>query len=143
MLNSDTKEQWDICYNKALKVIEADPRVVEKLVHIGQSESYYAGYYLKNIEGNLGLRGSSPVESNHSSNVAHLGKGASWSISEHIAHLFNRQQHLYTLELQEENDYYVSTLKYQSDFEGQSEMDDIAAKKCLTRYAHEKLFLDL
>ena len=141
MMYCTTKEQWDLLYHKALREIGNDLRKVEKLIDIGNNESYYAGYYLKGIEGNLGLNGSTPVEINHASNVAHLGKGASWSLSEHCAHLFKRQQHLYTLEVQQENANYISTIKYKSPFKNQLEKSDLEAKKALTKYAYETFFV--
>jgi hypothetical protein len=33
------------------------------------------------------LNGSAPAEQNHSSVVAHLGKGANWGVAEHISHM--------------------------------------------------------
>ena len=90
MLRCFTKEQWDLLGNKALRAIENDPRKVDKLIAICHKEKYYAGYYLRGIEGNRSFQGSTPAEQNHASNVAHLGKGASWSIAEHIAQLFKK-----------------------------------------------------
>ena len=111
MLTCRTKAQWENLSNKALKGIENDPRKIGKLLNIVNSVTYYAGFYLRSLEGNLDLLGSTPAEINHASNVAHLGKGASWSISEHCANLFKRQQYLSTKENQQENEYYVSMHK--------------------------------
>jgi hypothetical protein len=40
------------------------------------------------------LNGSAPAEQNHSSAVAHLGKGANWGVAEHLSHMLQHQIHL-------------------------------------------------
>ena len=92
MLKCYTKAQWDLLYNKALRAIDDDPNKVDKLIEIGHNETYYAGYYLRDIAGNMNLMGSTPAEQYHASITFHLGKGASWSLAEQIVQLFKRQQ---------------------------------------------------
>ena len=65
MLRCFTKQQWDLLSDKALRAIGNDPRKVDKLISIRHNEKYYAGYYLRDIEGNLDCRGSSPAEINN------------------------------------------------------------------------------
>ena len=141
MLLSHTQAQWDLLYHKALREIEEDPNKVSKLIAIGNNPKYYAGYYLTQLEGNLGMLGSSPAEQNHASIVAHLGKGASWSIAEHITQLFKRQEFINAKEEQQMNDYYVSTYRYKSMYSNQYGQDDVNARKLLTEYAHDNFFM--
>ena len=65
MLTCHTKAQWEILSKKALKEIENDPRKTGKLLNIVNSVTYYAGFYLRSLEGNLDLLGSTPAEINH------------------------------------------------------------------------------
>jgi hypothetical protein len=67
MLLSCTKDEWRFSYRKAREAVKEFPLMVEKLEQIYNNPSYYAGYYLKNIVGNLTLLGSVPAEINHSS----------------------------------------------------------------------------
>ena len=64
MLLSETKGQWEKCYNNALKFVESDPQKRDKLCEIYDNPKYYAGYYLKSIIVNIGMLGSIPAEKN-------------------------------------------------------------------------------
>ena len=141
MLTCHTQAQWDLLYNKALREIDNDPDKVDKLIAIGHNPEYYAGYYLKGIEGNMGYLGSTHAEQNHASVKSHLGEGASWSIAEQMTHLFKRQQFLVSKEKEEMNTHCVSTYKYSSMYSGQQGQDDKDTKVALTDYCHEKFFL--
>ena len=92
MLLSNTKFEWDKAYGYALNFVITDPVKREVLYEIYDNPSYYAGFYLKTIAGNLCMLGSVCSEQNHASNVAYLGKGANWSIMEQIAKLMTRHQ---------------------------------------------------
>ena len=52
----------------------------EKLDGIYNHPSYYAGYFLFNITGNLKCHGSAPAEQNHSSITAHFEESGAWTI---------------------------------------------------------------
>ena len=59
---------------------------------IYQNPSYYAGYYLRNIDGNIWLLGSVSAEQNHSSIISYIGDGGNWSIMLHMSKLMSRHQ---------------------------------------------------
>ena len=98
MLLCKTKEEWDIAYSQARMKIHNYPDKVELLDRIYSNPTYYSGYVLKGIVGNLNVHGSSMAEINHSSVVAHLGPGGMMSIMDHVTKLLERQQHLYNKE---------------------------------------------
>ena len=92
MLDSRTKDQWDNAYNRALKVLQNNPRKAKKLQDIYNRPSYYSGYYLRSIKGNMRYQGSTPAEINHSSNVAYFGNGNNWTVMKQINEMMKRQQ---------------------------------------------------
>ena len=141
MLRSHTKEQWDLLYHKALREIEGDPSKIDELIKIGNNPEYYAGYYLREIEGNMNCLGDAPAEQNHASICFHLGKGASWSLAEQIVQLFKRQQFDVKKKTELSNTEYIASHMYKSAHGGQMGKDDVDAKSMLTKYAHEKFFL--
>ena len=75
MLLSNKIQKWDGAYKQSVKVLEDTPNSVSTLMAIHQNPSYYTGYYLKWIEGNMDVLGSIIAEKNHSINVAIIGKG--------------------------------------------------------------------
>ena len=78
---SCTEDEWSSSYRRAREIVKEFPLMVEKLEQIYKNPSYYVGYYLKNIVGNLTLLGSVSAEINHSSIRAYFGKGANWTLS--------------------------------------------------------------
>ena len=76
---------------------------------IYSKHSYYAGYFLRPVEGNLKVSGSVPAEQNHSSTVAYLGEGGKLSICQHISELTLRQQNYTKVKKAEEDDLYVKS----------------------------------
>jgi len=140
MLLSDTKQQWDKAYGAALDFVITDPQKREILYAIYDNPSYYAGYYLKSIEGNLGLLGSVSAEQNHAANVAHLGKGASWSITEQISNLMKKNQYYWRKESGKNADLTVSLHRFKSRLSGQEGINDVNAKRDLTRHAYTTYF---
>jgi hypothetical protein len=111
------------------------------LEEIYQDPLHYAGWFLRKIEGNLFLNGSVPTEQNHSSVAAYLGAGASWSVVEQVSKLFSRQTHLTSKRQQKDSRTYVQQLRYRSCLADQAASDDEAAKKELSQFAYDKLFL--
>ena len=107
---------------------------------IYNNPGYYAGYVLRNIEGNRVFRGSVPAEQNHSSVIAYLGEGGNWSIMEHMQKLRTRQQDHVKKKRKEEDRLHVQTYKYKSNLLGQAGIDDCAAKNALSAYAYNELF---
>ena len=95
MLLSQTKSEWDVAFIQAKEHVVNYPRKMELLQSIYDNPKYYAGYTIREIDGNLGLNGSTMAEVNHSSVVAHLGPGGLMSILCHVTKLLQRQQQLY------------------------------------------------
>ena len=73
MLIGKTKDGWEISYKNAAIVLKDMPLKLEKLNEIYKRPQYYAGYYCRNIPGNLGMKGSVSAEVNHASIVSHFG----------------------------------------------------------------------
>ena len=94
MLLSRTEEEWNSAYNDACVILVDHPRKLEKLKEIFDKPSYYAGYYVRRIPGNLNANGSAPYEANHSSITAHFGGSGAWSSMFHLHNLMERQQYL-------------------------------------------------
>ncbi len=117
---------------------DAEKSALEELY---QDPSHYAGWFLKKIEGNVFLNGSVPVKQNHSSVAAHLGAGGSWSIVEQVSKFLSQQMNLSSKRQQKDSQAYVQQLKYKSRLVDQAASDDEAAKKQLSQFAYEKLFL--
>jgi hypothetical protein len=141
MLKSTTESEYTNAFEAALAVVRYEPSKRSYLESIYNDHEYYGGFFLLHTMGNLGLLGSCPAEQNHSSIVAHLGDGASWEIAQHIQHLMNRQKELTKQRTEKENSQFCSTLHYKSSKRGQERKDEEAAKKTLSNYAFQKLFM--
>jgi hypothetical protein len=89
-----TKDEWEVSYSSAKTHLLNDAEKFSALEEIYQDPSHYAGWFLKEIEGNVFLNGSVPAKQNHSSVAAHLGAGGSWSIVEQVFKLLSPQTHL-------------------------------------------------
>jgi hypothetical protein len=103
--------------------------------------SHFAGWYLKTIEGSLLINGSVHAEQNHSSMAAHLGAGASWSIVEKVTKFLLWQTHLTAKRQEKILRLFVGTRNYKSRLQDEAASDDEAAKKQLSHYVYDKLFL--
>ena len=140
MLTSFSETEWTEAYKAARVELSSDLSKLQKLDEIYNNPSYYAGWKLREIKGNLGIQGSVAAEQNHASVVAFLGKGASWCISRQVSKLIQRN-------LQQEKErhkiassYRVQVDAYTSDFHGDFAKIDERAKTILSRYAYDKLF---
>ena len=92
MLLSRNRLTFVQSYDNAVKFVKNDPLRMAKLNMIRNNESYYAGYKLREIIGNLDMNGSVASEQRHASNVAHFGPGGSgWSIMNHVSELVKRE----------------------------------------------------
>jgi hypothetical protein len=133
--------EWELAYTAAKKYLLHDAEKFLALEKIYGNPSHFAGWYLKTIEENLLLNGSLPAEQNHASVAAHLGASASWSIVEQATMLLLWQTHL-TAKRQEKNTQaFVGSKNYKSRLQDQAASDNEAAKKQLSHYAWDKLFL--
>ena len=75
-----------------LRCVQENHGVYMRLQDILDNRTRYAGYILRQIEGNLGINSDNSVEIYHSSNVAHLGDGGNMSISEQLTKLMDRDR---------------------------------------------------
>ena len=140
MLVSPYENEWLRCYEQASQVLKDDPAKRAKLDNIYSNPKYYAGYHVRSIDGNLKAKGSVPAEQNHSSVVAWLGKGATWSIMEHKSFLMQRQQDHAKMRKADEDALHVQCFKFKSQREGQLGVDEVVAKKNLSGYAYREIF---
>ena len=141
MLESHTMKEWEGSYGSARSHLLHLPHLAEKLDSIHELPSYYAGYFLEQSGGSIGMNGSSSAEQNHSSVSAHLGDGATWSIVEQIDQLIKRHQHCVRKSMMENNKLYVKIQKYISPFLDYEGIADIAARKFLSNYAYQNFWL--
>jgi hypothetical protein len=116
----------------------ADPAKFSALQEIYENSSYYAGWYLREVEGNLSSVGSTPAEQNHSSVCAHLGDGATWQIAEQVSKLLRRQQEQGKQRNEKEALENARSHRYKSRFKNQTGVDDVLAKKCLSMKAYTR-----
>jgi hypothetical protein len=123
-----SKEDWEDSYTSAKQHLLGNAEKFLALEQIYKDPSHYAGWFLKNIEGNLLLNGSIPADQNHFSDAAHLGRGGSWSVAEHVTKLLECQTHLSTKRCQIKQQAYVGALRYKSKHCNQDGFDDEAAK---------------
>ena len=103
--------------------------------------SYYSGYYLADIPGNINLHGTAPAEINHSSIVAHFGESGAWSLVYQIKKLLDRQRHFLKKDLKMDDMLFMSNRNLQSDFDGKLGELDVEAKRSLTTYAYNEIWL--
>ena len=75
---------------EARYIIIDEPRKVGILDCIYEKPSYYAGYYIRNIKGNMRMKGSIAAEINHSSIASQIGSIGSFPITEKIVKLMER-----------------------------------------------------
>ena len=136
-----SKDEWELSYTSAKTFLLHDAEKFAALERIYNNPSLFAGWYLRRIEGNLFLNGSAPAEQNHSSVTAHLGAGASWSVVEHVSKLLDRQTYLTAKRSTKDTQAYVASLKYKSRLQDQAGRDNETAKKQLSQYAYDKLWL--
>ena len=136
-----SRDEWELSYISAKALLLHDASKFSALEEIYNDPSHFAGWFLRNIEGNLFLNGSVPAEQNHSSVAAHLGAGASWSVVEQVSKLLSRQTHLTSKRRQKDTQSYVGSLRYKSRLRDQAAFDDENAKKKLSQYAYDKLYL--
>ena len=140
MLFSKSPDEYHVAYSGAKSLVMVNPEQLSYLDNIYNKPEYYSGHTLSAIEGNLGLKGSAPAEQNHSSIVAHLGDGASWSIAKQVSELIERQQQLEKKSAEWEARLYVKWLTYTSDLSGQCKHDDECARKKFTEFAYTDIF---
>ena len=140
ILLSPDEDVWDRSYDSICRVIENDPKKMALLDKIYDNPSYYGGFYLKAIQGNLKLNGAVPAEQNHSSVAAHLGKGNKWSLTEEVKELMVRQQEHFKAKKTKADALYVASFKFKSKCSGQQGIDEVIAKRNLSTFAFKELF---
>ena len=141
MLLSHTEQEWKEAYKSASTLLENMPLKQEKLDDIYNRASYYAGYYLCNITGNLNCHGSAPAEQNHSSVNAHFGESGAWTIIFQINKLMERQNYFINKDTTKHDNLFMIQHKYESEFNGDLSIQDTAARQSLSQYAYENLWL--
>ena len=141
MLNSLTRDHWNNAYNSAKNILINHPDKLELLDEIYNDPQYYSGYYLKTIRRNMNLRGNVGAEQNHSSLHAFLGGNMSSSVTFEVRGLLERDQQHYKEIRQNEVSVHLSSHNYDSDFIGQKGIEDREAKKVLSKFAYNELWL--
>jgi hypothetical protein len=136
-----TKEEWELSYSSAKTFLLHDAEKFSALEGIYKNSSYFAGWFLETIEGNIFLCGSVPAKQNHSSVAAHLGPGASWLVVEQVSKLLDRQKHLTSKRQKKDIQAIVGNHNYKSRLQDQAGLDNEIAKKKLSKYAYSKLWL--
>ena len=140
MLSSCTEDEFPNAYISAIPFVQDNAKHATHLQKIFKKPSYFGGYYLRQIEGHMELKGSVPAEQNHSSICANLGREANWSVVEHCSQLIIRQAYLSRKFREIDNCLNVPIAGYKSSLEGQEKLDDELAKKSLSDWAYTKKF---
>jgi hypothetical protein len=135
------RDEWEQAYQQASIILRDNAEKHSYVSDIHDNPKYYSAWYLSSVEGNLKMNGSVPAEQNHSSIIAHLGNGASWSITEHTNNLIRRQVHLTSKRRQEDDSRFVQTRVYKSCFGMDEAGDDELAKRTFSKFGYESLFL--
>eukprot|EP00957_Ditylum_brightwellii_P212073 15366932-Ditylum_brightwellii.AAC.1 len=90
MLDCETQEVWHSTYGAAAAIISQFHNWQPELDKFYQNPMYYSCWYLNEIEGSFGCKGSTYMDQNHASIVSHLGNGGNFSIAEHLKLLIER-----------------------------------------------------
>jgi hypothetical protein len=139
MVTCETEAEWEFAYQSARKVLADDPEKCSKLDAIHSNPSYYSGHILHDMEGSLGKKGDSHAEQNHSSIVAHLGKGGTLNLAEQVCGLLNRHKSNTLRRQQAEWALTITASKYKSTYRSPTECrDDVLAKQALSMFAYKK-----
>jgi len=115
MLRSKTIEEWNRAYNKARLLLIHLPLQLELLDKIHNNPRYYSGYYIRTLPCNLQRKGDVPAEQNHSSNVSHLGDGATWSLMQQVKSGLQRQQQHHISNLTLETNHWFDAFHCQTE----------------------------
>ena len=136
------ENEWKESIVEIKKILSNDAANYCKITEIEENPSYFSMWFTrKNIYCNLNIKGSTFAEINHSSNVAHLGKGGTLEPSEHIQQLLDKNMHLSKVRHQEFNKYSVSVENFRSKCRDSGDYDsEMNAKRCLSKYAFNELF---
>ena len=134
MMTSD-EDGWHLCYENAMRGLQSYPEKAAALTKIHSNPQYFSSWKVKQIPGNLFCKASTSAEQNHSSVVAHLGKGANLSIAEHINALTERQVHLQKIRRTKNAKRRLQRKSYRSSRAGEQGSNDVAAAKALSGYA--------
>jgi hypothetical protein len=136
-----TKEEWELSYSSAKTFLLHDAKKFSALEGIYNNSSFFAPWFLKTIEGNLLLHGYVPAKQNHSNVAAHLGSGASWSVVEQVSKLLDRQKHLTFKRQKKDIQAIVGNHNYKSRLQDQAGLNEETARKKLSQYVYNKLWL--
>ena len=109
MLTCSKIEEWNNAYKGARKHVALLPIQLELLDKIHNHPEYYSGYFIRTISCNLRRRGDVPAEQNHSSNRAHLGNGADWSMMQQVKAALQRQQQHHIAHLTTKTNYWFDS----------------------------------
>ena len=140
---SGSKQQWNESYQKMVPFTCGDAQAMEKLNEIYSRPEYYAGWWLREQEGNLEVQGSVSAEQNHASIVSNFGKGANWDISFHLCQLLKRHIKTTKERREKEAEYKYKTRIHKSGFNDDVGIDnDHAAKETLSRYAYNNFVVE-
>ena len=86
--------------------------------------------------------GSTPAEQNHARNVAHMGKGATWEIAEHVANLLQRDRDISQSHSAEDIEWYQDSSTFVSLFDDPSlNEDDKKAQTWMSKFAYNEIWL--
>ena len=145
MLYAKTIDEWNSSFQYVKKILtELGLRRQLDYIenHIYGNPNRYSNHFLKSIEGNCFHMGSTPAEQNHASNVAHMGKGATWEIAEHVANLLQRDRDISQSHSTEDIEWYQGSSTFVSLFDDPSlNQDDKKARNWMSKFAYKEIWL--
>ena len=144
MLYATSVDEWEQSYKHVeVQCKEKDYVTALEFVRnkIYSNPTKYANYRLKEIPSNRFFMGSTPAEQNHSSIVAHLGKGANWELTEHISNLLQRDRDISQQKASKEILWYDGSTRFLSTYTSTKVIeDDKIARSWMSQYAYEELW---
>ena len=140
ILKCDTVDQFSLACSSAKTKLYQNQTLVNEIDKIQNDPSYYAGYYLRNTEGLMGVRSSVEAEQNHAGNVAYIGKGANFDIVQQIHEHSLRHQNKLVTQNEDENEFHVKAMKYKGRGVEPLKGADEQARITLNRYAFNNLW---
>ena len=143
ILLTGSKNECQIAYNSIKQVLVTDATMMSNLDAIHDNSKYYAGWYFREQELNLTVKGSVASEVNHASVVKTVGKGGTWSVGVHLSRLFERQIFHSKLRAEQETKRKThANTKFKSKHTVPSHIEqDAKAIRTLSRFAYNSLFL--
>ena len=142
LLDAKSACEFQSAHQHVQNLLHTRPDLQSYVQNYYNNPKKYAEFEIRKIEGNRLMNGSSNAESNHHSNVSHLGAGATWEIAEQITKLLERERYLSQKKANEDNEWHLSSRTFVSGMTFPNDIEeDKEARLYLSQWAYSKLWL--